>query len=352
MGGKLSDKIPEKSEGYIVDEVECTNDAEEKWSNENWELSVKKLTTSGTTCSLNFYPKELSDYIIAKSMGNSEIEKFEHVETDQTKALTEYRYIGKDPNNYVYFGCKENCTEENLYRIIGVIPTQKEVNGEYENRVKLIKVNYYTENISGLLQESLSYFPAKNGFGYQWSTRQNNKWEESSLNQEVLNKVYWNNFGEYQNYIEASLWYLGALNNENWGVYKTEDLYEGERSNTSGSSQGSISYVGNIGLIYPSDYGYSCGNQYKNESIHENREIFRNCSWIYQLEDKFYEWTIAPEANNTNAFVWFFYPAGDVGAGHAYLQDRMFSVRPTFYLKTNIFYKEGNGSKETPYQFE
>ena len=123
VGGKLSDKIPEKSEGYIVDEVECTNDAEGKWSNENWELSVKKLTTSGTTCSLNFYPKELSDYIIAKSMGNSEIEKFEHVETDQTKALTEYRYIGKDPNNYVYFGCKENCTEENLYRIIGVIPT-------------------------------------------------------------------------------------------------------------------------------------------------------------------------------------------------------------------------------------
>ncbi len=352
VDGKLSDRIPEKSEGYIVDEVECTNEAEGKWSNEDWELSVKKLTTSGTACSLNFYPRKFSEYIIAKSIGNSGIEKFEHVETNQTKALIEYRYVGTEPNNYVYFGCEENCTEENLYRIIGVLPTQKEVNGEYENRVKLIKARYYTENISGLLQESLSYFPAKNGFGYQWSNRQNNKWEESSLNNEVLNKVYWNNFGEYQNYIEASLWYLGALNNENWGVYKTEDLYEGERSNTRGSSQGSIHYVGNIGLMYPSDYGYSCGNEYKNKSIHENREIFRNCSWIYQLENTYYEWTITPEANNTNAFVWFFYPAGDVGAGHSYLQDRMFSVRPTFYLKTNIFYKKGNGSKEMPYQFE
>ena len=90
----------------------------------------------------------LNEYIMNKN--DASIEEITHEATEQTPALTDYRYTGKDPNNYVYFGCEgTECTEDNLYRIIGVIPTQSTVDGEFENRVKLIKADYYTENESG-----------------------------------------------------------------------------------------------------------------------------------------------------------------------------------------------------------
>ena len=50
--------------------------------------------------------------------------EFSHPATAQTPALTDYRYIGKNPYNYVYFNCDnlENQTNETceLWRIVGV----------------------------------------------------------------------------------------------------------------------------------------------------------------------------------------------------------------------------------------
>ena len=81
----------------------------------------------------------IADKIKDLSKTDESIVEIVHEATAQTPALTDYRYVGKNPNNYVYFGCEENCMEDNLYRMIGVIPTQSSENGEYENRVKLIK---------------------------------------------------------------------------------------------------------------------------------------------------------------------------------------------------------------------
>ena len=54
---------------------------------------------------------------------------FEHEATEQTPALTDYRYIGSDPNNYVEFN-------NELWRIIGVFKVEDE-DGKWEERVKL-----------------------------------------------------------------------------------------------------------------------------------------------------------------------------------------------------------------------
>ena len=65
--------------------------------------------------------------------GNThEMYTFEHDETFQTPALTDYRYIGNEPYNYVEFNGNE------LWRIIGVFDTE-DVNGNYEKRIKIVK---------------------------------------------------------------------------------------------------------------------------------------------------------------------------------------------------------------------
>ena len=56
----------------------------------------------------------LVDYVMSET--SKDFEKFEHPETYQTPALTDYRYTGSNPNNYVCFGSEESvCPEDNLY---------------------------------------------------------------------------------------------------------------------------------------------------------------------------------------------------------------------------------------------
>jgi len=56
------------------------------------------------------------DYNSATDAQKKEMWTFSHEATEQTTALTDYRYIGADPNNYVKFN-------DELWRIIGVFDT-------------------------------------------------------------------------------------------------------------------------------------------------------------------------------------------------------------------------------------
>lgn len=54
-----------------------------------------------------------------------------HPKTEQTEALTDYRYVGKKPNNYVEFN-------DEIWRIIGVF-TVDDGTGKKEERLKIIR---------------------------------------------------------------------------------------------------------------------------------------------------------------------------------------------------------------------
>ena len=279
------------------------------------------------------------DYILSDT--SKDFEEFSHEATSQTPALTDYRYTGSNPDNYVCFGSEEEtCPEDNLYRIIGVIPTQSEVSGEYENRVKLIKNSPYEENESGLLH-SVNH-------GYAWNTINSLDWGTASINIQVLNKVYWNNLGEYQKYISSSLWHFGASTFTNYLTDTPNQFYAKERGNLKGYQATNIYYVSNVSLSYPSDYGYSKGNALVNESMYPHRN--ENPTWMWDLKKG--EWTITPD-NTLDQYnsprIWIFdintlipYPTG--------IHTDYFVIRPTFYLKSNVLYKSGNGTQENPYR--
>lgn len=297
-----------------------------------------------------------SDYIIEQSKHlNSGMEVVSHEETEQTPALTDYRYTGKNPNNYVYFGCSDACTEDNLYRIIGVIPTQSSENGEFENRIKLVKADYYTEEESGYLENNLSgYIYTAKGKGYKWNKNiDSNDWEISPLNTEVLNKVYWNSLGEYREFIEQAKWYLGAPSDEGHTV---ESFYTLERSNTKGYSKGATSYIANIGLMYPSDYGYSIERKmWTNNTLVNNRASYKENAWLYNLEDKYYEWTISPEAtlsDSNGVSVWYILFDGATYPMTVSYRTHILGIRPTFYLKEEVLRTKGNGTIDNPYRIK
>ncbi len=298
----------------------------------------------------------LGEYLIEKSNRNdATIVKVNHGSTIQTgeEARVDYRYVGANPNNYVYFGCEENCTEDNLYRIIGVIPVQSSADGPYENRVKLIKAS----NWEGITAESGSAYTSS-GKGYRWNTFASNKWEESTL-QKILNGEYYISLGEYQKFIEQTKWYLGAIDKNNFNLYTAEQFYTMERSNTLGYSKGGLFYITSVGLMYPSDYGYSldCGDNKEilnNKPLYENRENYYSNAWLYLLEGKYCEWTISPDSkiysSTEGVLAWALSQNAYVGHAWVSRSTYTFGVRPTFYLKKNVILASGEGSVKNPYR--
>lgn len=96
--------------------------------------------------------------------GNThEMYTFDHEATVQTPALTDYRYIGNVPYNYVRFNGDE------IWRIIGVFDTDDGY-GKYDKRIKLLK---------------------STAFGATWDSNNKNDWAISTLNS-YLNDNYYN----------------------------------------------------------------------------------------------------------------------------------------------------------------
>ncbi len=282
-----------------------------------------KLDVSGEVDDQAQISSVFSDYLVSLAQTSSNIERFEQVATQQTKELVEYRYIGNQPQNYVCLGSEEVCDANHLYRIIGVLPTQNEENENYNRRVKLVKD-------TGLETQA---------FG------ENNNFVTNSLNTTILNGSYLTSLGEYANYIDSALWYLGASSTDEGAATSfnniTPDLlYASERSSSVFSEQ-PINYVGKIGLMYGSDYAYSIGTRYRTNKIYDNRQVYLENSWLKEGN----EWTLSGSSSANE--MRYIHSEGYINNG---VTTNSMEVRPAFYLKANIKKISGNGTLDQPYR--
>ncbi len=358
VDNKSVTKAPEKG-AYTVS-VDCKGNGVGKWDYDNWGAMITDFNGS-TNCDLLFNTKTyLSDYIINKSNEEENIKHITQASTTQTgnSATEEYRYVGESSsvNNWVYFGCDSNCTKDNLYRIIGVIPTQKEVGGEYENRVKLVKASYYTETESGYL---------KDGYGYDWNGNEDisNDWSISSTQFMVLNDIYWRNLGEYRNFIDNTVWYLGAIN-FSYASFSTNQVYQYERGSVKSGSGGSLQYTNYIGLMYPSDYGFSISSNYWDTAMDSNSSAYLSTNaWLYPtyLTTGNREWFITPHSGlYDTTYKSILASCIDVRSTtmkplyahwvNISTENSTGYIRPTFNLKANVLYKSGDGTSSNPYR--
>ena len=269
--------------------------------------------------------EESLDFNSATEKQQKEVWIHSHPATEQTTALTDYRYIGSNPNNYVTFN-------NELWRIIGVFSVD-DGTGNVEERLKLIR----DESIGNMA----------------WYSNNTNDWPNATLNTNLNSGNYWTNSlsEDAKNMIGDAVWYLGGTSNYTSASNGlTSHWYSYERGITVYSGR-STSWTGKVGLMYPSDYGYATsGGTTTDRNACLNKELYNwhsvsdcyNNDWIFNSA---YQWTITPRASNSGG-VFFLYNVGCVRSAYT---DNTYGVRPVVFLKSSIKIVDGDGSSNNPY---
>ena len=240
----------------------------------------------------NYYKKTAFDTVIKQNTTNTNND--------------DYRYTGSDVNNYVTFNGE-------IWRVIGFV----------DGKVKLIKAT----SIGTMA----------------WSGNSNN-WVKSSLNA-YLNGDYYNGLSDdARDMIDKSTWYLGGASNTSLTRGKFYDLERNSSSINKNNSPSSDAYVG---LMYPSDYGYAASRSECNDTILDNYDnsLCYMSDWLFNGQD---EWMQSPLTDAS--YIYF------LSSGRGYIGRKHYSysinVRPSVYLKNDIYAIKGNGSKSSPYELE
>ena len=297
--------------------------------------SVAKIEVKDTTTEDGYYhygeiviPPTATETLLSKANevsvtayteGNThEMYTFTHDATTQTEALTDYRYIGSDPYNYVTFN-------NELWRIIGVF-TVEDASGNKEQRIKIIR------------NESIG--------SKAWNSNNVNEWTTASL-QTYLNGDYYNSLSEEAKaMLGDTKYYLGGIAFDSTTHYGTAtDIYAWERGTTVYSGR-STNWIGKIGLMYPSDYAYTYANGVDNKCYTDTY----NCDtstpsrgWLYNSVT---EWLISPYSGNSGD-VFIVYSSGFVD--YDYRVTGSIGVRPSAYLISDIQLDKGTGTEDDPY---
>ena len=374
-GNIESNSFPSEEE-YDFDKITCQNTNNvvvPTFNTDTWKLNVsivEDVIDGNFNC--NIYFKEVGDIatkIIKEKYnnGSNEIIGIEQPSTEQTSALTEYRYSGGEVNNYVLFN-------DELWRIIGVFSVD-DGTGNYEERIKLIR----EENI-GSFSWDTSEADINDGWGVnEWGGSDsyngadvmrllNPGYESESVN----NSLYWNsesgscyytlysvdtyiipcNFTNTglksvaKNMIDNVLWYTGPVDND----ILSSEIYISERKSTAPEKEDNIprttSWIGSVGLIYLSDYIYASKDCYETIIPQSyNEEQCTSSNWLYATG---YHWTISPHID-TYTRTMYISTTGSVGRNIAYYHDY---VRPSVYLKPDVKITRGDGSENNPYKLK
>ena len=343
LDGEQVDTLPDGIY-ELTEESYCTNEENVRdetitlsYDSATKGLSVSPMTKKGTKCYLYFEEKSgASDVIEGIYEENQDMLAY-----DET-ADNNLRYIGANPNNYVYFNCDDYNNPSNstceLWRIIGV----------------------FNKNSHGISGEKLVKLIRSNSLGdIAWDSANTNNWRTASL-QTTLNGDYLNGSGSYassgikndttRNMIANVTWKLGGSSTDD--DVTPSMFYEQERGRKVYSGR-PTTWQGKIALMYPSDYGYATsGGTTTNRDACLAKELYnwnssrfsdcKNNDWIFNNAP---QWTLTPRSSYPNN-VFYVYTTGDV---RSYASDPSMGVRPSVYLTSNVNISGGDGTMNNPY---
>ena len=242
--------------------------------------------------------------------------------------ITEYRYRGASPKNYVTFN-------NEVWRIIGVFPTD-DGTGNIENRIKLIKDQSIGNNYWNTTQVA--------------STSTYNNWTGATL-MKYLNGTYYNSLinSNSIDMVDDSKYYLGGFNAVNATI---ENMYSYERK-TSGNNTyyygtNPNSWTGKLGIMYASDYGYAsanCETKVLGGNSSADIRVCNTTNWLYNI--KVNEWVMA-QTGSSNIYAFYVVSSGYLS--YTNVTGSSMAVRPTLYLKSEVQITEGDGTSSNPYK--
>lgn len=364
------------------------------FKNKTIEYSIRLWIDYDTTMEdLDNKTKVLKSRIIVKGVPSDEEEPVPDLLTERIPYLAErdtvsfasddpdgnIRYIGANPDNYVYFNCSDYSNQSDStcekWRIIGLFNNMTKGDGGKENLVKIIRnesigkyswdtsssdinegkgVNDWTQAaLMKLLNpgyesepaDSSLYYNSKNGTCYNGRENSTTSCDFTSIG--IRND-------KTRNAIESVVWNLGGASDlSRLGI---KDFYSLERG-TKVYNGRPIVWTGKIGLMYPSDYGYTTsGGTMKSRTdclsfgmffwdnsdyndCKQNSYIFKDGILIRTLtSDNEYpeRGVVLYDHGNINRFDSMSYTSA--------------VVVPSLYLKASFKIKAGDGSENSPYQ--
>ena len=399
IDGEWSNEIPGKNDGYVVDKIVCDNGAVGTWDNEEWGINIRNATQK-IKCSVFFIVPPVPIVEKITTLATADTTNFATDDPDNN-----IRYIGANPNNYVYFNCSDYSNQSDStcekWRIIGVFKNVTKAGDSKEDLVKIIR------------DDSLEFFYwdyKKNGVGTSTTNYGSNDWTDSQLMM-MLNptdylklgytidnnivkdskgQAIYQNMGSYyngtsgcepaevasgtdftctsidftstglkndltRNAIESVVWNLGGSSTDN--DVTASMFYERERGTTVYSGR-PTTWTGKIGLMYPSDYGYATsGGSTTDRATCLAKEMYnwdrsgvsdcKNNDYLYK--SGYTQWTLAPYSSRA-LNVFHVFTGGFVSNGAACATG---SVQPAVFLKSNISITNvGIGTAESPFQLK
>jgi len=302
--------------------------------------------------------------ITSYSVGDTgEMYTFSQPATVQVPATTDYRYIGSNPNNYISFN-------NETWRIIGV----------FDGKIKIIRDTVITNTRWDYKQS---------GVGSSTSADGSNDWIDSQL-MYMLNPrdiatnvalktgythdetyVYdangkiiyqkgckpvstdgstysctantWSLNDTALSHVSDETYYLGGT--KAYTSLSTSDFYGIERGTEKYNAVRSTNWIGKVGLMYPSDYGYTFAYGVDDtcySTPNKCNSSTPSSSWLYT--SSYIQWMLSPYTGSAND-VFRIYSTGHVYDNNASLTD---GVRPVVYLKSDIKLT-GTGTSGNPY---
>ena len=330
LDGKSITSFPSK--GLYKANVTCEG-ADGKWLYDDWKLAIENIT-GDISCDIKFETitkTYLNDYITGLA-GTTQ-------GTGQVVNENGYRYEGKNPNNYVWFN-------NEYWRIIGVFDSGSHGQAN-KNLVKIIRadvldgLSWYKSNTNDWTAASLNkllngaYYNAQDGtssgycYGYSTTATANCDYTKKGIQ------------SGYRSMIANVTWHLGGYSSAS---ATTEAFYGYERGTTVYSGR-PTSTTGYIGLMYPSDYGYSVLSSSCARTINLSSYNTATCagqSWLY---GKGYEWTITPFSSYRYNVFYF----GNNGYLSNYFANNGYGARPVLYLDASVYKIDGEGTLDKPY---
>ena len=278
-------------------------------------------------------------------------------------AVTDYRYYGPNPNNYICLDMEggSTCDDKHLYRIIGSI--YEELEGV--NRIKVIKATRLTDGTTSAFSWDLT---SSGTYTNIWATTTSENYSNSLTSGSQLMKLlnsgaWWNgtsgsyynqrstanvNFTNYKlsdkakSYIITSRYYLGGYNKFE-GVM-TNQFYAYERGTVRYNTDRPLYWDGMVGLMYPSDYGYAAGNTCVTGTDPYNyNKGCKNKDWLNNIS--YWQWFMSPYSGFS------YYAFSLLAQGYvAYASVPETSpVLPVFYLTPSTSITGGTGTQTDPY---
>ena len=350
-GGKnvAQTQVPSKNEAMV------SNYAIEAGKTHTYTLTITFLNKDenqndnmGVSFSTKVSINETKEYVEPIEILGKEITDTTQIATDDPD--NNIRYIGANPNNYVYFNCSDYSNQSDStcekWRIIGVFKNMTKEDGSKEDLVKIIR------------DDSLGEIA--------WDSNNVNDWSTASL-QKILNGEYYN--GTYatgafkndstRNAIESVVWNLGGTATYNSSSIGLASHWYGYERGTTVYSGRPTTWTGKIALMYPSDYGYAtAGGTTTNRESCLAKELYNwdgsevsDCkNNDYLFKSAYTQWTLAPYSSYSS-YAFFVGAGGLVNGRHDV--NLSHGVRPAAYLKSSISLSSvGDGFSTSPYQLK